>query len=243
MFKFFRAVRLKLLENGRLKNYTLYAIGEIVLVVVGILIALQINNWNEGRKNSKKEELILQEMLAALTYDSLSMESYLMRIDVSSKASKNLLAFPEYNDSLVKDFINSIASVVLVPKIAAFEQLKSTGLDIIKNDSLRQMIVTYYDVTSKNVQEKLKANLGEYNANVMLPFFYEHFKFEACDSSLSDLKYIPKSYPELISNPDYFSILVFKYIYNEQEKIGLLVLQKDIHALLATIRRELDVRN
>ena len=50
MIKFFRKIRHKLLNEGRLKKYLIYAIGEIVLVVIGILIALQINNWNEARK-------------------------------------------------------------------------------------------------------------------------------------------------------------------------------------------------
>ena len=60
MIKFFRSLRRKLLESGNLKKYLLYSIGEIILVVVGILIALQINNWNEFRKlrSLEKEYLI-----------------------------------------------------------------------------------------------------------------------------------------------------------------------------------------
>ena len=202
MVKFFRRIRLKMLENGRLKNYLLYAFGEIILVVLGILIALEINNWNEDRKNMEKEELILREILHSLAQDSINMEKYIQRIDTSTKASKILLTLPEYNDSLINDFVNSIASVVIVPTNAAFEQLKSTGMDIVKNDSLRQLIVTYYDVTSKNVQEKLRTNLGEYNTKVMLPFYYENFKFVSSDTTFSDLKFFPKSYSKLFKYPD-----------------------------------------
>ena len=50
MIKFFRKIRQNLLSEGKTGKYFKYAIGEIVLVVIGILIALQINNWNEGRK-------------------------------------------------------------------------------------------------------------------------------------------------------------------------------------------------
>lgn len=242
MVKFFRRIRLKMLENGRLKNYLLYAFGEIILVVLGILIALEINNWNEDRKNMEKEELILREILHSLAQDSINMEKYIQRIDTSTKASKILLTLPEYNDSLINDFVNSIASVVIVPTNAAFEQLKSTGMDIVKNDSLRQLIVTYYDVTSKNVQEKLRTNLGEYNTKVMLPFYYENFKFVSSDTTFSDLKFIPKSYSKLIKNPDYYTTLVFKYIYNEQERIGLIKLRDDIYKLMAAVREELEIR-
>jgi hypothetical protein len=53
MLKFFRRIRRGLLESGKFRNYTLYAIGEIALVVVGILIALQISNWNEQQKEGR----------------------------------------------------------------------------------------------------------------------------------------------------------------------------------------------
>ena len=55
MFRFFRAIRRGLLEQGKLKRYTGYALGEIVLVVAGILIALQINNANEARLERERE--------------------------------------------------------------------------------------------------------------------------------------------------------------------------------------------
>src|SRR5210317_532577 len=56
MIKFFRNIRQNLLNEGKTTNYLKYAIGEIVLVVIGILIALQINNWNETRKDRLKEK-------------------------------------------------------------------------------------------------------------------------------------------------------------------------------------------
>uniref|UniRef100_UPI0030DA5AE8 DUF6090 family protein n=1 Tax=uncultured Planktosalinus sp. TaxID=1810935 RepID=UPI0030DA5AE8 len=51
MIQFFRKIRQKLLSENKFSKYLIYAIGEIILVVIGILIALQINNWNEGRKD------------------------------------------------------------------------------------------------------------------------------------------------------------------------------------------------
>ena len=60
MIKFFRKIRYDLMEKNKTGKYLKYAIGEIVLVVIGILIALSINNWNESRKiGNKKQELIL----------------------------------------------------------------------------------------------------------------------------------------------------------------------------------------
>ena len=60
MIKFFRKIRQNLLSEGKTGKYFKYAIGEIVLVVIGILIALQINNWNESRKMKIEEKKMLQ---------------------------------------------------------------------------------------------------------------------------------------------------------------------------------------
>jgi hypothetical protein len=65
MLKFFRTIRKKLIEQDNVRKYLIYAIGEILLVVIGILIALQINNWNQER-NLQKEE---RHYLAALRTD------------------------------------------------------------------------------------------------------------------------------------------------------------------------------
>jgi len=62
MIKFFRKIRYDLMEKNKTGKYLKYAIGEIVLVVIGILIALQINTWNEERKNNSKEQQILSQL-------------------------------------------------------------------------------------------------------------------------------------------------------------------------------------
>lgn len=67
MIKFFRRFRLKLVSEGKLSNYFFYAIGEIVLVVIGILLALQINNWNENRKSRVRIDQILKKVREELS--------------------------------------------------------------------------------------------------------------------------------------------------------------------------------
>jgi len=62
MIKFFRKMRYDLIEKNKTGKYLKYAIGEIILVVIGILIALQINNWNERRKDLSQEQLILMQL-------------------------------------------------------------------------------------------------------------------------------------------------------------------------------------
>ena len=73
MIKFFRRIRQRLLTENKFSKYLLYAIGEIILVVIGILIALSINNWNEDRKESLIEKNYLRRLLADLENDYKSL--------------------------------------------------------------------------------------------------------------------------------------------------------------------------
>jgi sensor domain CHASE-containing protein len=81
MIKFFRKIRQKMLTESKFSKYLLYAIGEIVLVVIGILIALQINNWNENKKLEELKQVYYQQLLKDLNKD----KEYLKIEDNSNK--------------------------------------------------------------------------------------------------------------------------------------------------------------
>ena len=74
MIKFFRKIRQNMINENKVSKYMLYAIGEIVLVVIGILIALSINNWNEKNKNKKTEYTLYQEIFSDLEKDEIKLE-------------------------------------------------------------------------------------------------------------------------------------------------------------------------
>ncbi|SHH42148.1 DUF6090 family protein [Winogradskyella jejuensis] len=86
MIKFFRRIRQQLLSENKFSKYLLYAIGEIVLVVIGILIALQINNWNEAKANEARLIKILKEIRLDLETDVINSE----RILISGKEIDSL---------------------------------------------------------------------------------------------------------------------------------------------------------
>lgn len=116
MLRFFRTIRKKLIEEDNVRKYLLYAIGEILLVVIGILIALQVNNWNEERKNkqqtiqyltSLKSDLIedirvLNEGFDYAFADSLLIDNQIRRIkesDVHPDTVKNII-LNEFNSTV-----------------------------------------------------------------------------------------------------------------------------------------------
>ena len=75
MIKFFRKIRQQFLTENKFSKYLLYAIGEVILVVIGILIALQINNWNERKKERAQEQKYLTEIRKNLEADNTQIES------------------------------------------------------------------------------------------------------------------------------------------------------------------------
>jgi hypothetical protein len=89
--KFFRNIRKKLIEQNKARNYFFYAIGEIILVVIGILIALQVNNWNENRKTIVLEKNYLSDIKNNLIADTLTFSTAIKRVKQTISNNKRLL--------------------------------------------------------------------------------------------------------------------------------------------------------
>lgn len=150
MLKFFRQIRQKLLEQQKVKNYFLYAIGEIILVVIGILIALQINTWNQNRLTKLKEKEILTDFKRELSIEIQELQKVIPQYSHSKKSINNILNHLEndlpYNDSLASDFFNSTNTYDFVGfRTGVYEALKTNGLDLISNKELRNLIIDVYD--------------------------------------------------------------------------------------------------
>ena len=74
MLRFFRSLRQRLLTENKFSKYLLYAIGEILLVVIGILIALQVNTWNEERVEQAEEQAILRQLKTEFTLNLAQLD-------------------------------------------------------------------------------------------------------------------------------------------------------------------------
>ncbi|MEM1260720.1 MAG: DUF6090 family protein, partial [Bacteroidota bacterium] len=90
MIKFFRRIRKSLLVESKFSKYLLYAIGEIVLVVIGILIALQVNNWNNENTNRKKEALLLKQIHRDFKSNKKQLDSIVL---INKRKQKALTIF------------------------------------------------------------------------------------------------------------------------------------------------------
>ena len=93
MIKFFRKIRQQLITQGKLTKYLFYAIGEIVLVVIGILIALQINNNNETKKTNQRLEIYKQSLITELNEDLKTLNTLDSLCDVYIKSINNYVDY------------------------------------------------------------------------------------------------------------------------------------------------------
>lgn len=154
MIKFFRHIRQNLIMENKTGKYFKYAIGEIILVVIGILIALSINNLNE----SKKSRVFEQEMLTQIHENLMSEKTTLSQI---IKNNNNAIASSHkilnHNESkIIEDSIKYWLGDIIQfdrfqPLTNAYEVLKSKGLDQITNKQLRFLLGTYYDDKAKHI--------------------------------------------------------------------------------------------
>ena len=166
MIKLFKNIRRKLLTENRFNKYLLYAIGEIVLVVIGILIALQINTWSENRKIKTEEKKLITGLIQNIEDDIQSLTTVTKGDSITIDANRILLSALK-NDSirrnkpLLKQKIYQAAFVSsLKPNQIIFNQIQFSGkLTYILNDSIKTKILSYYDNVS-NVLDYQESNLN-----------------------------------------------------------------------------------
>ncbi|MAL60223.1 MAG: hypothetical protein CMC14_09260 [Flavobacteriaceae bacterium] len=154
MIKFFRKIRQNLLLEGKTGKYLKYAIGEIILVVIGILIALQINNWNESRKQSIAEKEFITSLKNDLKEDKAFIERVIKlnepRIEAYEILNRNL--FNLYNndrpslDSLFKVYFRSQRT--FYPISGSYESaISGNQITLFRNKELVQKVVKLYNST------------------------------------------------------------------------------------------------
>lgn len=151
MLKFFRRIRRKLLNEGHLKRYFIYAAGEILLVMIGILLALQVSNWNQSRINTIKEKFILEEFKANLEENLVGFKENIEWENNRITGAETILNYFDkkkpWDDSLNIVLTNLRIQEAIVISSSAYESLKSNGFDLISDEELRKSIIKLQETT------------------------------------------------------------------------------------------------
>ncbi len=237
MIKFFRKIRQNLLSEGKTKKYLGYAIGEIVLVVIGILIALQINNWNEWRKDRVKEKIILIDLVKNIEINIQTFHNDIDLIEEWSRSSEIVIQALEsklsYSDTLRQHFhLARVTKQNLFISNIGYQSYKDLGLDLITNKDLSAEIIQLYEyiipslLASTEMVNVVDSQWDNHNV--------QHFDF------VEGVGLTPNDYEALFS--DHFYISWIKAYY--QGRFALIEtdqrLIKECERVIKLIREELD---
>lgn len=247
MLRVFQRIRKRLFSENKFSKYLLYAFGEVTLVVIGILIALQVNNWNEKRLERAEEKEVLLEIRNSLAIDlEDQFDLHLSNCDLLKNRLDviymHLSQDLPYHDSLAGYFtvLSFEGAKNWRPQSSAFESLQSKGVDLIKSTKVKDAILNIYhqdypDII--NVFENYKENVKNYGR----PFSRTLFSFgdEMFNDEKDDPLLIPVDYKALTQHVELMNVIKVLKMANLRDERRLLDLRSNVESVIKIIDAEL----
>jgi Family of unknown function (DUF6090) len=186
MIKFFRRIRQRLVTENKFSKYLLYAIGEIFLVVIGILIALQINNWNQERQLKAEEKVILKNIHTEFLENKKALKTGIEENYEGTNASITLLNLVGQNREHIQQHnLDSLLFVTLETgsfrpsENTIFDLLQSGKLKLLQNENLKNLLYTWTrnlkrtDVSLSRAEIKID--------NELIPYLSKYYSMKDID--------------------------------------------------------------
>lgn len=254
------------MTENKTSKYLLYAIGEIILVVIGILIALQINNWNQSRKEHIEERAILEQVRTEFQSNLKQLDEKIAIRDRQLSGAQDLLVFIDLpklrvKDSVEKAITETVGYTTFDPII---NDLAGSGnLRLIQRDSLKLLLSQW---TSELVQVvESEQTWVSYRNNIYLPFLIENTQLRTARNSAMKDNFIgqflidvddedamnsridtlgnsahPYDINDLLNNPDFEDHLTRCIVTNNISNVQSFILRKRILLILDILDEELD---
>ena len=238
MIKFFQRIRRNMLSQNKFTNYIIYAIGEIVLVVIGILIALQINNWNEIKKNKSIESEYLLELLEDYEINLKKSREVSARIEevlpkLTGLLEQSALEQPRISVDSINDafrFLNSMPAYSSTDR--AYNNLIGSGdFKLISSPEIKTAIADYYKALDilKLVQNTHEMQL----VNSFQPYIMEYLDYQA----VSMIRIDNYTLPEPVEKDKILSV------FHDRKFRNIITLKFDILTDLLELNQGLQVIN
>lgn len=239
MINLFRRIRQDLLRENKLSVYLIYGIGEVILVIIGIFIALQIDSWNGDRKLRQLERTLLSDIRNNLIASRTNLMSNIVYNKMTlSNYEQILIHIKEglpYAISLDSAF--SYISYWSDPKFTytAYETIKTLGLDIIQNDSLKDYITEIYEQLFPFIIDEFKGE-WELHQSLTLPFIAQHIQYINTDVAR------PNNFKDLAKNDEFHNLMGLKMITRKSSIQLAQEAQVKLDSLILMIDRELSIK-
>ena len=235
--------RSEMIQLKNTRSYLLYALGEIILVVVGILIALQVNNWKEEQKLEDKELEILigirEELLKDTVDLNLNIRTYENRIvedslllDILSRGKK---APPDLVNWLMS---YTLRDTYLLSQQSYYSQLKQEGIGLIQNRAIRNAMSKFYDFDLKLMLMVENENSFFTQNTELKRQIKEYLTYESGEAVVSKKDY------KLLVKDKALHYKMFEHLSLEKSALyaGYLPLKTDLLELIDQIEKELNAR-
>ncbi|MCB0383638.1 MAG: hypothetical protein KDD05_10200 [Psychroserpens sp.] len=188
MIKFFRHIRKSLISEGKTSKYLKYAVGEIILVVIGILIALQINNWNQDRINRLEKKDLLSKLHIEFKSNKKVLAKFRVEEEKAIDASIKLMSLiGASSEELSTHNLDSLLFESFPSNELAFANntvnsiIQNGRLNLFENDSISSLL---YKWNSLSEIRKIRIEkLDSWNNEHFLPFLLSHISFKEMDSN------------------------------------------------------------
>ena len=242
------------METGKTGKYFKYAIGEILLVMIGILLALQVNNWNENRKNSTIEQNTLMSLKSDLESALIQLDTKINQNESFRAADSILLDIMHFKkhvaiDSIENLILSHIFSPGFDPELGTLNEILSTGkMEVIKNRTLRKHISTwnkYMDELSE-VDEKLAhldLQVKEPLYSKLIPMkntlsvFLSSVHESAADIPKSNFEWNPEA---LFKTIEFENMLSNYMIYSSIQYKRLIDIKQNINEMISLINQDIN---
>lgn len=248
MITLFRRVREKLIGDGNIRRYLMYAVGEILLVMIGILLALQVNNWNEERLRMADEREVLQNVKTDFQ-DAIQELSYLNSLRVSMNGIIHDLVkegpFPD--ERYLKTELDSMFAILMYSptfnnQSGSLDVLLNSGrINLVRDDTLRAMLLNWPGLVEDTTEGEI--DQSEFQANRYTPVIMDYLSFNKVYGSfeMSSLgagrletyrreTRTESDYRGLFRDPDFENILI-------RREILLLIAKIESETLIQTANR------
>jgi len=246
MIKFFRKIRQNLLSEGKTRKYLQYAIGEIVLVMIGILLALQVNNWNQKRIDQNKEDTILKALKTEFEENSMRYHETIKEQEKVLQLCHSLVECLERKDlNFKRDSIGFYISKGALnyfraePLMGTYQSLYSSGdINLIQNELLKSLLASFSSEIIQGFEDETASmdllNLLTQEFSASLEPLYsnsERRRFGFKQPQNLDVEYQNNVLSDIYQNPNILSPLTRRMIFENNR----LELQKKMLALSSEI--------
>ena len=248
MISFLRKIRQRLIGTGQVGRYMLYAVGEIALAVIGILIALQINNHNEWKKDREKEQRILIQLVKNLQMNCDLLENWIKGNEYSSKDGEVVIDHFKYK----KPYHDSLASIIWRAELqwnnelplVGYEALKNEGFDILQNEELKESILHLFEVEYPSLQNAF--SWGRHDLGIQEQEFDKNFlRLDRIDGQ-NGLRYVPHEPKRIFQNNYLHSIYVKRQrqrsFYNSNMNETLELSREVLAMVLSELGQDYDIK-